>query len=320
MKAGRALIPDVQALKVFQDASDRVWYVDGESTPRQFDGGLDDFAASKEVRSAACVRLLGGAIHARLIAKLYERGVTVQVAAPKLVPPKDRGQTPSSVLLSMRGLPIGLPASLGGWHVVRYMELLPYLMHDSFTRGDCDEAVKLLQQLPVTRIWEFFEGLDKLALAGLVACVIDPRWHISMIRPESSSCLRSMLGLWPKIAKRREASSAYPVFVERYELVRSTVFTNYSTSFEPSARTTLWRQYDHYLAADPPFEHYFAELRVMQRFVTFFRFTWLDTLYRGQLKQHEPLFESKYFFKDAAEADAFTAYRAHCDKQHTDQV
>lgn len=313
MKTTRGIIPDVQALKVFQDASDRVWYVDGESTPRQFDGGIPDFANSREVRSAACVRLLGAARHSRLISELYSRGVTIQVAAPSLVPNCAGVHTPSSVLLGMRGIPLGLPASLGGWHVVRYIELLPYLMHESLSKGDSTAAVALLQQFPATVIWDFLTGLDKLSLAGLVACVLDPRWFVSTTKPESSSRLRSNLGMWPKIAKRR-AGTAHPVFVTRYDLVHNTVFAHFDTAYEPSARTTLWHQYEQYLAKD--YEESFATLRVLQRFITFFRFTWLDAIYRGQAKQHEPLFEAKYFFKNEDEVAAFCAYRAHCDKQH----
>lgn len=316
MNVVRTLTPDVQALKIYQDHHEQLWYTVGDTQACKFSGTIEEFIGSKEVRTCICARVLGIPRHADLLVRLHTAGIPVQVASPGLVALDAYQHGGVAVLLAMRGLNIGYPASLGGWHALRTIEFLPYKIRLQMSQLDPAAAVESLQRLPMWPVWEFFHGLDLVAMAGVVADILDPRWFVATTRPESDGRLRCYLGLTPRMARwlvsdRLATPPALSVVrAERYGTLRQALFGQASDSFTAGPHTALLEQYRELRARGC--EEWLAELRTLQRFLTFLRFTWLEELYRAQHKQHEPLFVPQYFFNNVEYADAFTAHYSRC--------
>jgi hypothetical protein len=147
---------------------------------------------------SAVVRVLGTEDNAPLLVWLYARRELLciqrlEVAGPQVCETKKELENPEITLYRMRQCL--LPASAGGWHVFTATDFCLYQLVAAGRDDDYAKMLPLLEQHPLWAPLSFVPNLDKEAVAGIVSEIIDPRWYVTVQRPDRLSRFRRFLGL-----------------------------------------------------------------------------------------------------------------------------
>lgn len=154
------------------------------------------------------VYLLGTADNSPLICSLFEefsrraQQPQIYLGTPDVIETRSDWGQPTSIFASMDRLAVRRP-SQGGWHLLTAKELPAYRL--TALLGTCEneqapsrlnqELLDLLRLHPAFHSLTFFESLDWLQTARLLATIVDPRWYVDPQNPDRLAKLRLYLGL-----------------------------------------------------------------------------------------------------------------------------
>jgi len=322
----------------------KIWYLDGDRNARCTGDAPEDFLVGKVFAGAGRIRLVGNAANARLIMYLYDlkqkhKLESVQVCTPLVCPVEKDRNRPEAMLLGMRSFTRA--ASLGGFHEVGEADYRSYALLVALTQGTVRgqpvgvAALQLLRGHPAWRPLSFIASLNKLAVAGLLAYMLDPRWYIDQCAPDRLGKLEAWMGLNPKTQAGVSGCSPRWRFHKRCEMVlncwkdtRQEDAVRYRFDLEapqPVADSPLtgiapwdfaWRTWGYYLGLGmpdaPEGDPVIADLRGSRRFLAFLRHTWLSELYRdspAMPEQNAALFRPADFFRHPTEIAAYELHQ-----------
>jgi hypothetical protein len=282
----------------------QLWCSDGVLEPHQL-CGVTDFFDRVVFEQDRVIRVLGVPGNVSLIAWLYSHqkrlGIQrIELAGPQVCRTSTELLDPAIVLFRMRQC--CLPAANGGWHVMTPMDAASYLL----ARTIKDGATGLLElsRHPAWPALHFIGGLNPVAAAALLARVLDPRWHVRPSKPDSTSRLRSFLGLIPKLQQRYLRVGCEHPGAVRHRLMELTWASQPPTAAQlEEPPYFLWRTYHEKGGGRP------GSLAAGQRFASFLRYTWLDGLLRHRVG--DELFSSSRFF---LRPDEIRAYDDHMSR------
>lgn len=208
--------------------------------------------------------------------------------------------TPSRLLvdLHLASGDAALSPSLGGWHRTVPGESVAYAIRSR--RVPLSESP--CSQHPTWNAMSFIPHLDRTVLSGLLALILDPRWHIDLDNPNRSSRLQCFLGL---VKSRR------PTTIKQSR--RFVVDSAWSPKVPPLSQVTepgqfLWRYWHRATGSDEE-----RNLATSLLFLRYLRDTWLDAVCVGRSSfgvnvGAQGLFIPDHYFTDPRDARAFTEH------------
>lgn len=335
---------DIQTLRLHMHKG-KVWYAENDCEARCSGESPVDFLHSNFPLHAGRIQLVGDAANARLITYLYDlkqkqKLESVQVCSPLVCPIARHRRRPEAVLLHMQVF--ARAPSLGGFHEVVEADYRAYALSTSLTQNTLHgapvnaDALQLLRGHPAWRPLSFIQSLDKLAVAGLLACILDPRWYIDQCAPDRLGKLEAWLGLNPKTQAgvslpgasrwRHHHRCAIVLGCWKDLQYQEKVADRFDLGgFDPVAGSTLtgvapwdfaWRTWGYKMGIGrpeaPEGDPVLADLRGSQRFIAFLRHVWLAELYRDSTatpEQNAMLFRPADFFRHPTEIAAYELHQ-----------
>lgn len=163
--------------------------------------------------------------------------------------------------------------------------------------NDRKAVAQTLKQLPVYKYLSFLSPRSDLGLANIVFFAFDPRMHINPQRPDSSATFKRLLGAdGPKGRLQRDMRiMTAPAWLVEGEHDIS----------QPGAFLIRRLKKD----SENPNPTTPGLLRTHQKFATFLRYAWLDSIRPAWCA--EPLFDPSLIFAD--EPDTVDAFRSHME-------
>lgn len=294
---------DETAIKLHVADSGEVWYAPGQHAPKSSGRVVEEFLDQYALQDDCLIRMVGTSRNAALISLLYEQrarlGIKrIELAGPQVCDTAAELANPEITLFRMRQCM--LPGACGGWHVLTDKDY-PAYVHTANFRPECDRLATL-DKHPAWPALSFIGGVNKHAVAHILAEIMDPRWHVSPHNPDRIGRLRTFLGLTPRIAKQFERDCGGDV---RIELLRyRSVLHSWATHIPVGEETErpeffLWRWRDRR-------EGLLGQLYACQKFAAFLRYTWLDYLHRDV---QGGFFEPQRFFNRPDEAEAYVEHQ-----------
>lgn len=308
-------------IRLHLDESNRLWLEGAASTLFMVEKPFEEPSWLSRVQSAKTLRVLGFQRNARLIKTLYEAqrnyqlACTVQAGTPTICP-KRLQSDPAMVLQHMQQLVCS--PSMGGWHEVSEAEYRAYCLtaavNDMASDPDFGDRLRLLiADHPTWRALSFLPIREMFSTARMLAEIVDPRWYVDHQHPNRKAKLLVFMGLTPKIV--------------------DDVLTERPISSQAMQRAQwLIESWAGSIPLESPPRHYMNEpskflyrtcwqkgggstgvLRASQRYLSFLREIWLDSLQSPQ--QNDPLFEPAHFFETPAECRAFKMHCAAFEKE-----
>jgi len=283
-------------LHLHVDNNNLVWCDTGHTTPVNSQLNALEFADKFAIPANTIVRLRGNKRNAALIVRLTllkEKGLlrSVKVCKPDLV---TVNPTPEHALRFLRLM--NLPTSLGGWHEVDKVDLLSYAL--ASVKQEDFANTNLYKQCwshPVGVVTSFCgdKTLDSaLAVQAIVRDILDPRWFISTVNPNSHNTLESYLGVTPNTIKRISVNGTDPDNPKQHLSRVANLCSCWAGSIsvkslykEPpqiSAFSTIYHKY---------LDQAVGALRASQKFVKLIQAVWLQAV-----TPHRELFVPEYFF------------------------
>lgn len=307
----RPLLQEETVLRVHTAPNGDVWSLAGNGSP-QNGGSFGDFITSTALESAVNVRVVGMRRNTQLALALHQRVLeqridVLQIGSPLIGETRRERDTPAEMLLRMRQVHSGLASSLGGWHRFGSSDFVSYRLAASLDQSQgkmTDEIGQLLGAHPVWPLLSFIPHLDPLAVAQLLAEILDPRWFVDQARPESPAKLRAFLGL-----RAGDVAKAMGGDVSTETLQRCRYTLDAWRGPGPSPTTAAQPGYYLWRKLFTIEDGLRAAQRVSQDFVTFLRLTWLDALMRGSGRSTDWLFSPQVFFGDDLDGVAFLQHR-----------
>jgi hypothetical protein len=306
---------DLDTLKLTVDERGHVWYLRGDSMPRNSGYDVTSFLKSKFLEESKNIRVVGISANSELLHCLYEKRLqgeieSLQVCSPLCCESAEDRKDPQLLLFRMRSY--NLPSSLGGWHEFGIKDYPNYLLAEHFNRQP--EATDYVRRVVTAHAaWpalSFIESLDVDVCAKLLALLIDPRWYIDTdTDPNRGSRMEQFLGLNPR-TQASLARSELNWRSRRCKLVLDcwkTVSQSKLTISSP--RNFLWRAWASKGGGDR------GDLIASKLFISFLRLTWTQAMCDGP--QADRLFVPKFFF---AREDECRAYEEHIKKFKTDST
>lgn len=304
-------------LKVTLAPDGEVWYLDGDRLPCRSGEPKDaDFITTHPARlNADRVRVVGSPQNAKLILRLYELKLRDQLASVEVCSPlvcstsQDRAD-PEKTLFNMRRWTA--PGTMGGWHEVTRSDYTAYAMSFMHQQGaDPQKMIEFLISHPAYPALSFMYA-DHLALARLLATIIDPRWYVDPSAPDRPGKLYSFLGLDPA-TQRSEGSGRHAYLFRRNRLVQDVWDIPGADLSKPKTFVQRYRS-----TVETKGEPWRGDLRTSQRMVSFVRQVMMDSLYPMPNAWGEPLFVPGHFFKQGSEEFAYTHHMSGYGNRHTD--
>lgn len=335
--------PDAHTLKLHLDQG-RIWYADGNQGVRCSGQSPEEFLEGPFIRPDQSVRALGLSSNVRLLMYLYdlkqkERLASVEVCSPLAAKVDKQRRNPEAAIISMRRFTKA--ASLGGFHEFTEMDYRAYALaqsvHEGMMLGEpVDErTLRLLRAHPAWKPLSFVENLNRVAVAGLLSYILDPRYYVDDCKPDSQCKLEAFLGLNPRtqagvsgVRSRGRHHSRCKVVLECWkdhslvQLIRDTyelhtpvpIANNPKPGWAPY--DFVWREWGRrmgYGNPDAPMgDPIIADLRASQRLITFVRQVWLGELYRNSPAAPDgraSLFRPSDFFQHPTEIAAYEMHQ-----------
>lgn len=289
--------------------------------------------------------MLGLASNVRLLLYLYdlkqkERITSVAVCSPLAARLERQRRDPEAAILAMRQFTKA--ASLGGFHEFVEADYRAYALtqsvHDGVLLGKpvTEQTLRLLRAHPAWKPLSFVANLNKLALAGLLAYIRDPRYYVDDCKPDSGCKLESFMGLSPRTQAGVSGTRGRGRYHRRCQLVRDCwkdpklvaavrdtyeVHTPVPVADRPQPGWApydfVWRAWGRRMGFGLPEslavrDEVMADLRASQRFMTFVRLTWLSELYRDAPMTPDgraALFRPADFFHHPTEIAAYEMHQ-----------
>lgn len=185
-------------IKLHTDSSGRIWSAIGAKAPQCSSTVLSDLANHEMWNSSAVVRVVGTEENAPLLVWLYARRellhiTRLDVGGPQVCETKSELHDPEVTLYRMRQCL--LPAAAGGWHRFNATDFCTYQLTVASAGRDHAKMLLLLEQHPLWTPLSFVPDLCKETVAEIIGMVIDPRWYVTVKRPDRLSRFRRFLGL-----------------------------------------------------------------------------------------------------------------------------
>jgi hypothetical protein len=305
-------------LRLFTDPEGNIWFdVIAIANRKSLTGkannsdlSVEDFVAQSWLQQADRVRLFGTADNAALICALHHQKKcdpksapgSIQVGSP-IVCSHDRLKDPDYAIRQMETL-YGRTGSCGGWHEVTTADYISYALAREIkkTGGEFSDVVaKLLPEHPAWPALLFIPTLSAADAAKMLGTIIDPRWYIDTASPDRLSKMRCYMGLFEKnmrcLAAGLETNRGIAFDRARsvYRAWCCGVNTDKATNGSPGS--FLMRK----LVNEKTKSR--GMLKASTLFLSFVRDVWLDALTTDRT-----LFVPKHFFRDNAEAAAYTKH------------
>lgn len=303
-------------LKVTLAPDGEVWYLDGDRLPCRSGASKPDFLASHPARlNAERVRVVGSPQNAKLILRLYELKLrdelaSVEVCSPLVCSTSQDRSDPEKVLYNMRRWTA--PGTMGGWHEVTRADYVAYAMSLLYQQNaEPQKLIEFLMEHPAYPALSFLYA-DHLALARLLATIIDPRWYVDLAAPDRPGKLHSFLGLDPA-TQRSEGTGRHSYLFRRNRLVQDVWDVPGADMKNPGAFVQRFRA-----TVETKGEPWRGDLRTSQRLVGFVRGVMMDALYPMPNQWGEPLFVPQHFFKRGAEEFAYVSHMKAYGNRHQD--
>lgn len=303
-----ARIEESTTLKLQLDQTGKIWYIDGDNTPRKSELTTAYVANSRLMQSFPVVRLTGSRKHANLIVTLYFaqiRGALrgVQLCGPAVIPARLQNNIAQS-LTYLRSID-SRSASVGGWHQIDENDYVSYALIQKLNAnsGEINSDIRYLAaQHPAWPALTFIPHLDLDRCIELLTYLADPRWYVDPEHPDRGSRLESYLGLQPKT--QRGASGAGPRgrLADQCDLVmacwKTPALESANIENPVNFLKRIWMHHG---------SNYMADLRTSQYFVNYLRLTWLNAIY-SKSRKGESLFVPEYFFTNKHEVAAYNRH------------
>lgn len=301
-------------LRLHTDARGVLWYAKDGERATTFGEEPAKFLRLPWLRQVARIRLLGALPNVRLLLELFQsldRGATfaVLVGGPRVCPTAVPSDRPDLILQQL--IISALPSSKGGWHQLSPREQPVYaLMHALSSNADEAELSTLLQQHPAWPALSFVPGCSLPHAARMVSRIVDPRWYVSITKPDSRKPLYRFMGLddaYVKMALGQPYASVQGV-AQRAKLVLDSWASGVrapegDAMFLPE--NFIWR------ACQTHSDPVKSLVRGSRKFLAFVRDVWLHSLAPAQRE----LFVPEYFFGSPDEARAYKAHVAKLPEQ-----
>lgn len=275
-------------IRVHRSLTGEVWTAPGRQAPAVAAGDLLSFVSTDEWRAYPLVRVFGCQANVKLITGIWDAKRTqqqLQLATPQVCHDRQELQNPEIALWRARQC-LRSP-SLGGWHTVTDGDIVTYHMAAA-APGSAARAAMLARH-PVWSALNFLQVWDPVAVADLLAAVLDPRWFVDPEKPDRISRLQAFLGQHPGAVKTPEAAS-------RRQLVRQAWFANGKPDIQ-SPGAFLWRRY---------IEH--GELKAGRTFVAYLMRAWQAELVQQQSKVRVDSLFCPELLMTPCEATAYRQY------------
>ncbi len=303
-------------LKVTLAPDGEVWYLDGDRLPCRSGATKPEFLDDHPARlNADRVRVVGSPQNAKLVLRLYELKLrdeltSVEVCSPLVCSTAQDRADPEKVLYSMRRWTA--PSTMGGWHEVTRFDYVAYAMSLLHQQGaEPQKLIEFLTEHPAYPSLSF-PYADHLALAKLVATVIDPRWYVDPAAPDRPGKLYAYLGLDPATQKG-DGSGRNKYLHARNRLVRDVWTVPGADLKRPNTFVQRFRS-----TVETKGEEWRGDLRASQKLVNYVRQVMMDALYPMPNRWGESLFVPGHFFKQGAEEFAYTSHVAGYGNRHQD--
>jgi hypothetical protein len=296
---------DLDSLKLTVDDGGQVWYLEGDDMPASSGQPVDAFLPTIAWDR---VRLVGMPANAELAVRLYEqkragRLQSLEVCSPFCCESVEDRKDPEVLLFKMRAYEA--PVSVGGWHQFAERDVLSYLLAAHVYAGKPIGATqyKILMAHQVWPALSFIRRLDTEAVCKLIGTIIDPRWYVDAVDPDSPVRLEQFLGLYQKIQTSKIEPSDSS---KRYQLVLDCWKTS-----APGGQLQklgpdqfLWRTW-HAKGGGTK-----GDLGASKLFVEYLKAVWTVVVCDGPKTSR--LFVPEHFF---ASEDEVKAYKAHAEKK-----
>lgn len=312
---------DEDILKLHVSPTGEVWYADGAGEPVGSGLTITQFSEHDVFRRAPrSVRLLGVPANASLICHMYELAALrtishVELAGPLVCDSAAEQADPAITLFRMRQCL--LHPSLGGWHTLTDADVFVYrlLQASELSNGEVTTRMRLeLKSHPLWCYLSFIRGISVDACVRLIMLIVDPRWFVWPWRPERLARLESFLGLTPE-TQRIVSLRTGPLTASKAQKC-NLVLSAWKTAepLAPSERAIpgnfLWREW-HATGGGVK-----GDLRASQRFVAYFRHTWMQSLVTQQSGGRTiEVFDPSLIFK---RTDELAGFRSHLQQAFDD--
>lgn len=299
---------DETTLKLHTALDGMVWYSRGIGPPCNSGKTVDTFLLSAVLSGmGVCVRVLGTARNAELIASLYIRQHkseirSIEVAGPNTLQNSQDVDDPRSVLRQLRQ--IALSPAAGGWHQLTLADYPTYALLARMTRSNFlfDSAAETYLRLhPVYRALTFIPTVSLPSAAKLLVDIVDPRWYVDSRMPDRAAKLELFLGLTPQI--QTAVSNTDNILTKRREFRCAGVLNTWKTLSADEVdmhapENFLYRVYAFHSGGPK------GDLRASQAFVRYLRYNWLAAL-ENRNGARDGLFAPDLFFKMPGEIETY---------------
>lgn len=251
------------------------------------------------------IRIRGASENVQLLATLMTaKGLQPGLPSVHVCTPQLQGPDPAALFAAMREL--NLAGSLGGYHEIDETDAPSYVLAAAMHNSAGHLTGEAAACLHIHRAWpalSFVAGLDETAAARMLSDMLDPRWFVSLNKPNSLGRLYGFLGLTPR--NIADALAGRPPGCRQARRCQ-TVLAAWYPKFLPEAVEDPRGFLQRVVVAEPVDHRIRGFLKASRMFVAFVRGVWLHMMAPCGRR----LFVPKYFFAKPEEAIAF---QLHCD-------
>jgi len=321
----------------------KIWYLDAaDGLLRCLDVPAEEIFEHVCFRGVDRVQMIGRQNSVELALRLYAKRnegklSSVQLCSPLVCRTASERANPAAALWALSNF--SMAPSLGGFHEMSESDYAAYSLANVvhlLARSHRDNPKVIDKHLYAHPAWpaiSFIKSVNKLAVAGLLAHILDPRWFVDPCKPDSNAKLYSWLGLNPKTQAHVSANAPKYRYHARCRLV---LLSWKRAEYENRIRETFDYREVQPIVGDmepgtAPYDFVWRvwakrmgfgtnifpqisdtqtipDLRASQRFVEFVRAVWLAAIYKNSRSVPDggaSLFRPEDFFRNTIEAQAF---------------